>query len=283
MKPLTPSDDILNPDRYVSQLRSHEEFVYRLSKAGLGPKETRPPYLHRRIAAKAFDTYVERGHAGTPSLEAHLLKLVKGLSRFYRDSRTLDHLRLRYGRPQNMPPYEKDRFYDSKDTIISFNDTLVDVIGEGADRFDFDDLLTFMSNVFSLINGNHHTRDFEERAREAIIGMRNEVAVEQILTAGGVNFRRGTIKEDSKGGDYFIGGVPFDFKSNELSAQHARMKAEEGGYDSGTILWSHVHPEDFEGKLAIPYDRRLKIFAELKPELEAAIASHSQPQIIHAI
>lgn len=275
---LQASDDILTPERYLRRLRTHTDFLGRLPKNELPDQ----PYLKRRIAAGAFRSYVEKRPKAN-DLEANLFKLVRGLDRFYRDSRTLDYLRHHYGRPQNMSPHDKDRFYDSKDTIINFNDTLVDVIGAGAERFDFDELLAFMTNVFSALSGGHHVRDFEERAREAIVGMRNETAVEQLLTAGGVEFRRGSIKEDSKGGDYFIDGIPFDFKSNEMSAERARMKAEEGGYDGGTILWSHVHSEDFEGKLALPQAKRQAIFAELKPELDAAIQAHKHPQTAHAI
>jgi hypothetical protein len=272
---------LLNPDRFVSRIQTHADFLSRLPRTSPDEysEKARGRFFHRAIAARAFRSPVTKQPPQKQSLDANLFKLAAGLKDFYEDSRTLDYLRNRYGRPQNMPPRDKDRFYDSKLTIISFNDTLVEVIDAGASQFDSEELLTFMTDVFSATNGGQHASDFRERAREAIVGMRNEMAVEQILAAGGVDFRRGTAKEDSKGGDYFIEGVPFDFKSNEDSARRARMRAEEGGYDSGTILWSHVTPEDFEGKLTLPYDKRVTIFAELKPELDAAIASHKQPYV----
>jgi hypothetical protein len=214
----------------------------------------------------------------------YLGDMVAGLRNFYESSRTLDYLRSRYGSPRSMPPAARNRFYDNKDEIIEFNDILVDVIKTDAPQFDFEQLLDFMTTKFSSTTHSHqHIADFRARAREAIIGMRNEMAVEQLLTAGGIEFRRGTVLEDSKGGDYIIDGVPFDFKSDEYSTQRARMRAEEGGYDSSTILWSHVHFEDFEGKLVLPYDKCQAIIAELKPELEAAIAANKRPQTVHAI
>jgi hypothetical protein len=272
------TNGILNPERFITRIRTNARFLGRLPKTNLREpsEEGRGHSFHRAIAAKAFHSHVVKQPVGGQSLDANLFKLAAGLKDFYEDSRTLDYLRNRYGRPQNMSPRDKDRFYESKGTIINFNDTLVEVIDAGAPLFDSEELLTFMTDVFSATNGQDHASDFRERAREAIIGMRNEMAVEQILTAGGVGFRRGTAKEDSKGGDYFIEDVPIDFKSNHDSAQKARIRAEEGGYDSSAILWSHVGPEDFSGKLTLPYDRRIAIFAELKPELDAAIAAHKQ-------
>lgn len=278
MKPSQPQNAVLDPDRFIDRLMTHGKFVGQLPKTRLQESETdRGPRFHRNIAAQAFRSHISKPPVVQPTLDTLLFKLVAGLKEFYQDSRTLDYLRNRYGKPQNMPPGDKDRFYDSKDTIIGFNDTLVDVIGSGASQFDFDQLLTFMTDVFAATEGQQHAGDFHERAREAVVGMRNEMAVEQLLTAGHIEFRRGSVLEDSKGGDYFIDGVPIDFKSNELSAQRARMRAEENGYDGSMILWSHVRPEDFEGKLTLPYAKRAAIFAELKPELDAAIAAHKQP------
>lgn len=214
---------------------------------------------------------------------ANLARLVTMLQGFYHASRTLDYLRHHFGNPHNMSPGDRDRFYDSKDSIIRFNDTLVDAIPACAEQFTFEELLSFLTEKFSASDDPKHAADFHERAREALVGMRNEVAVEQLLNAGGMQFRRGTVEEDGKGGDLFVEGVPIDFKSDEYSAERARMRAEEGGYDSGMIVWSHVNFEDFEGKLMLPHERSLAIFAELKPELEAAIAAHTNHQAPHTI
>lgn len=212
-----------------------------------------------------------------------LTKLVTKLQDFYHASRTLDYLRHHYGNPHNMTPHDRDRFYDSKDSIIRFNDALVDVISTNASAFDFEELLTFMTNRFTADNGPEYAADFHERAREALVGMRNEVAVEQLLTTGGVQFRRGTVAEDGKGGDLFIEDVPIDFKSDEYSAKRARMRVEEDGYDGSSIVWSHIDFEDFEGKLTLPRERSLAIFAELQPELDAVIAAHKHPPTPHTI
>jgi hypothetical protein len=275
------SNGILDPERFITRIQTNARFLDRLPKTSRQePLEgERGHSFHRAIATRAFRSHLTKQQVTKPSLDTSLFKLAAGLKDFYEDSRTLDYLRDHYGRPQNMSPSDRDRFYDSKSTIINFNDTLVEVIDVGAAHFDSEELLTFMTDVFAATSGQHHASDFRERAREAIVGMRNEMAVEQILTAGGVEFRRGTAKEDSKGGDYFIEGVPIDFKSNEDSTRRARMRAEEGGYDSSAILWSHVTPEDFGGELTLPYDKRLAIFAELQPELDAAIAAHKQPYV----
>jgi hypothetical protein len=214
---------------------------------------------------------------------ANLARLVTMLQDFYHASRTLDYLRHHFGNPHNMSPRDRDRFYDSKDSIIRFNDALVDAIPASAGQFTFDELLAFLTEEFSAQDNPKNAADFHERAREALVGMRNEVAVEQLLTAGGVQFRRGTVEEDGKGGDLFVEGIPIDFKSDEYSAERARMRTEEDGYDSGMIVWSHIEFEDFEGKLVLPRERTLAIFAELQPELDTAISTHKHPPTAHAI
>jgi hypothetical protein len=277
--------EILDPNRFIARIHTNATFLARLPRTNLRElsKKAYERSLHRAIAARVLPSKAQIIPTQEQSLDDNLFKLASRLQNFYQDSRTLDQLRDRYGRPQNMPPKDKDRFYDSKDAVISFNDTLVEVINGGASLFDFEELLTFMIDVFAATSDQHQAHDFHGYAREAIVGMRNEMAVEQILIAGGVEYRSGTIKEDSKGGDYFIDGVPIDFKSNEDSAKRARMRAEEGGYDGSAILWSHVRFEDFDGKLMLPYDRAVAIFAELKPDLDAVIAAHKQSQVAHAI
>jgi hypothetical protein len=286
------TNDVLNPNRFITRIRTSNEFLGALPKTDLREldQDKREHALHRAIAASALSLAEHEKKESGHDLDANLFEMVSGLQGFYESSRTLDTLRDRYGSPKNMPPAEKDRFYDSKDTIIEFNDTLVEVINSGASQFDFGELLTFMTNIFSASNSfgdqhasRHRTADFNARARESLVGMRNEMAVEQLLIAGGVEFRRGTVEEDSKGGDYFIEDVPIDFKSDEYSAQRARMRTEENGYDGSGIVWSHVNFEDFEGKLMLPYEKCVTIFAKLKPDLDAAIAAHQRAQVAHAI
>lgn len=276
----------LNPDRFITRIKTSNEFLGNLPKTDLRelPGDKREETLHRAIASSALSLANHERALPGHNLDAELYEMVSGLQDFYDSSRTLDDLRDHYGSPKRMPPAERDRFYDSKDAIIGFNDRLVEVINSGASHFDFGELLTFMTNMFSASNNNRRrVADFQARAREALVGMRNEMAVEQLLIAGGIEFRRGTVEEDSKGGDYIIEGVPFDFKSDAHSAEKARLRAEEGGYDSSTIVWSHINFEDFEGKLTLPFDKCDAILAELKPELDAAIAARKNPQVAHAI
>ena len=282
--------DVLNPNRFITRIRTSNEFLASLPKHEL-PRDERQHAIQRAIATSALSLANHEKEGSGNDLDANLLEMISGLQGFYESSRLLDQLRERYGGPQRMTPETRDLFYEAKDTIIEFNDTLVEVINSGASQFDFDELLTFMTNMFSAGNnlgsdhvaGRRRIADFSSRARESLVGMRNEMAVEQLLIYGDVDFRRGTVEEDSKGGDYFVEGVPIDFKSDERSAERSRLRAEEGGYDSSGILWSHVTPRDFEGKLTLPYNKCAAIFAKLKPDLDAAIAAHKHPQTAHAI
>ncbi|MDN5275231.1 MAG: hypothetical protein JWP06_1132 [Candidatus Saccharibacteria bacterium] len=275
--PNTPQ--VLNPGRFVTSIRHDSEFLGGLPKAEYQsmPQDQKRESMQRAIAAGALSIAerLEKEH-GEYDLDANLYKLVAGLDDFHRGSVAMDQLRDEYGSPHYMPPPEKQDFYDHKDKITEFNHVLREVINAGASRFNFDELLIFMTNMYIASSGSKDAQSFHAQARMTIVGMRNEVAIEQLMIAAGVEYNLGTAAQDSVGGDIVIQGVLIDVKASEKSAEKAKQKAKRSGRNQDRIVWSHIEFADYEGGLMLPYKKNDEILQKLLPDLRIALASEQQ-------
>lgn len=274
----TEIPDTLDPNRFTSTIRRQPEFLEELPQrevfSKLAPEKKRE-YIQRAIAASALSIAgrIEK-KKGEYDLDANLYRLVGELGDFYDDQRTLESLREQYDSPRFMPDSERQLFYDAKENITQFNHTLREVINVGAAQFNFNDLLTFMTNMHIASNGRDTTGAFHEQARTAIIGMRNEMAFEQVLISGDYDYELGSVEQDATGGDFIIEGVPIDIKASERTAEEARDKARHEGRNPDLILWSHIHFEDYEGKLTLPYKKNADVLARVEGDIKQAISSY---------
>lgn len=270
------SRSVLDPHRFTDSIRRHPDFLNSLPKTDFRelPVDERRSHVQRAMASGALSIAetIEKGR-GEYDLNANLYRLVSQLQHFYSANKTIDSLRHSYGGPKHMPYQEKDRFYDSKRQVIEFNHTLHEVINSGASQFNFNELLTFMTNIYTATSGQENAEDFYHHARTTLVGMRNEMAVEQMLINAGIEYDLGSLKQDAAGGDFIVNGVAIDVKASENSAEAARQKAMDGGYDPNTILWSHIEFDDFNGELTLPFEKSNEIFARFKPDLDRALAS----------
>ncbi len=266
----------LDPAHFTKAIQREPDFIAELprgSRDDMEPEQRRR-HLQRAIASGALSLAHERQEtAGEYDLDATLYRLVGGIDSFYENSKNLHELSTRFRSPKNMPPAIKRSFYDSKEQVGHFNDALIEVINSGASKFNFNELLTFMTTMHIAGGGSETAKDFHNEARMALIGMRNEVAFEQVLIYSGLDYRSGTSAEDGRGGDYIIEGVPVDIKSSEWSTKKAQEEARLGNYDASRILWSHIDFEDFEGALTLPYHLNQKIWEKIRPNLEKIIPS----------
>lgn len=274
------SPETLNPRRFTSAIGQQAEFLgampthERFSELDEGERRH---YRKRAIAAGAIaHAHRLEKERGEYDLDANLFKLVAGLEAFYVNQSAITDLTDDYDNPRHMPPKDRQKFYRSKDALIEFNDTLHEVINVGASKFNFHELLTFMTNMHVAAGGHGTAARFQEQAREALIGMRNEVAFEQILIANGIDFTPGTTEQDKEGGDVEINKVLIDVKASWESAARAKQKAAKAGRNPNLIIWSHIEFEDFEGQLTLPYAKTSEIFAKLKPDLARAVPSLDQ-------
>jgi len=277
---LKDTPPILDTRRFADSIRRQPAFFQELPKGSFAelPANQRRQHFQHAMASGALSIAqrLERSR-GEYDLGANLFKLVSSLASFGDSEQAVEALRDTYGDSGWMPKNERSLFHDQKQEIIEFNHTLREVINAGASRFSFDELLAFMTTMYEA-SGGETTLNFHNRARSALVGMRNEIAVEQVLIAAGVDYELGDAAQDAKGGDFIIDGVSIDVKTSEQSARYAQEKARRNGFNPRTIVWSHINFTDFEGQLTLPPEMNDAIFAKIKPDIDMAITSEKLPR-----
>jgi hypothetical protein len=261
----------LNPAQFAGTIRRQPEFLRSLPQERYEalPVNERREQMQQAMAKGALSlaNKLEKEH-GEYNLDANLYRLIGSLSSFRQNSHELGALRDKYGGVHSMPAAIKDRFYRCKEEVTEFNHVLREVINASASRFGFNDLLTFMTTMQTASGGREGIEEFQQDARSALVGMRNEMAFEQLLIHAGLDYEIGTLEQDAAGGDFIIEGIPVDVKASQAAADQARERSRSGGYDASGIIWSHIHFEDYEGQLTLPYEKNDEVFARLKPELD---------------
>jgi hypothetical protein len=280
-KLLSNSESPLNPIRFISAINSNESFLRALPERD-GQKDS--PELRRErqklaIARGALSEAQKREtERGASDLDANLFALIGKLGSFYEGQHTMGRLLNTYGSPHRMRPKEKLAYYKNKEKVIGFNHTLHEIINAAGTKppFDFSELLSFMTQMHIRGGGQATAQDFNTAAGSRLVGARNEMATEQVLIYGGVDYENGTVDDDGMGGDIIIGNVLIDVKAGELTARRAQEKARQEGHNPKTIIWSHIEFEDFKGGLILPKERNAPVFTALKPDIDAAIDSELQ-------
>ena len=271
---------LLSPSRFTEAISRNRKFMEELPKRDfntLSGDEQRQ-VKRRAIGRGALAVSEQLKEEKTPDsgLDSHLFKLVGNLDAFFGDSRRVKQTREKYEDVRQMSQRERNTFEQRKQGVIDFNHALYDVIDAGASRFDFNQLLEFMTKMHIAANSRESAKEFYTYAREALIGMRAEAVFGQALIAGGRTFKRDK-KLDKFGGDFTVDDVPIDVKASEFGVEEARRKAERDGRNPDTIIWLHMNFEDFDGKLALSPDKAAELYQRIEPDLDNAIASEREP------
>lgn len=233
---------------------------------------------HRAFGQGALAAARRAEHNPTKTnLEKKLVTLTATFSSFEEGLRQARSMQTRIARdPQS---YEaRENFREGKARIRRFNDALQDVIDNGANHLSFDDLLNFMTTMYRKSHGSS-PEAFKNEARSTLIGMRNELAVEQALLASGIEYEQGTDEDDSKGGDIIVNGVRIDIKSSYERAEEAKQQARDNGYNPDVIIWSRIRFPDFEGRLTLPFEKAQELGLQLRADIEKAVKSEKQQRV----
>lgn len=277
------SEHPLEPAKFVKNIKQQEVYLSERSKEDPSDSENERQTRRQRainLGAVAAAEAVER-EKGESNIDSRLSRLVSLQSDFFDSQKQLNNYR-RYDK-RDMSPEMLDNMDADKQKITEFNHSLREVIEASADKFSFNDLMVFMTNMHVGMRGLESREEFYNMSREAMIGMRNEVAVEQILISyGDFSVETGTVEDDARGGDFIIDGAPIDVKASYNSAQRAQEKSINHGYDPSGIVWSQIEFEDFEGNLLLPDDRAYEISHHLIPAVDQAVASSQQRQVVGA-
>lgn len=276
-------NDSLNPSRLSKLITRSPEFQAALPRRNLddmSPVERRQT-TRRSVAlgSAALSLRLEKEH-GTYHIDTQLTALISQLDNFYFSQKRIDEYRERTRDIPRGDIHKKDwqRHQYDKRKVTEFNHTLHEVINASRGQFNFHELLTFMTNQHIALGGSTTQEEFHGMARDALVGMRNEMAVEQVLLASGVKFEGGTIEQDSHGGDIIIEDIPLDLKASTYATKSAKESARKHGKNPDLIIWSHIYPEDYRGELVLPAKHNQRIASELLPDIHQAIASEKRRQ-----
>lgn len=205
-----------------------------------------------------------------PELRAALSKLTLFVHSFEHSYMELGRIRNKYNH-RFMNIRARQKFKRFKKEIRGFNDALRDVI-EKSGNMTFDELINFLATTYTAAHGKSPS-SFISHARDTIIGARNEVAFEQILTTAGITFNEGTDEDDARGGDVLVENVRIDTKTSWRKTEKAKAHALAHGYNPDRVVWSHINQDDYEGRLTLPAYKLQELAAKVRPDIERAVAS----------
>lgn len=276
--------DILDPSHFIAQISRSPEFQTALPRKNI---DTMPPDelgRHRRravaLGAAAIARHLEQERGNSYDLEANLMSLIAHMNSFYEGQRGVNAYRDRYDdmKLRDIPEKARAHYRMNKQKVTDFNHVLREVINAGAPQFDFNELLVFMTTQHIAMGGRDTQQEFHDMARSSLVGMRNEIAVEQVLIANGVNYELGTAEQDARGGDFIIEDTMIDVKASPRTAEDAKQEAIRYGRNPNLIVWSHINFDDFEGKLTLPARLNQSVGHRLLPDIDKAVASNQYPK-----
>jgi hypothetical protein len=292
MPPKT-NEHLLRPSHILHEIQTSEAYLEEKSRANeedrrlLNSGETLSDKDNERInqmrtkarqralakGALSIASELEAEH-GEYDLRANLFALVGNLESFYESSQKLDTLREKFDSPYTMPPDVRYSFYKIKDQVTEFNHALREVINAGTSKFNFAELLDFMTTIHVANGGQETAHSFHQNAREALVGMRNEMAYEQALILAGIPYELGDIEDEARGGDFIIMRTPIDVKSSPEATEQAKKIARQHGRNPDLIIWSRLSFADFKGALTLPHERALGLANDIKSDIRTAVLSH---------
>lgn len=268
-------DPFLKPRDYVNAVKQQPEYI----EAHAGDAPTSPESLIKRhklaisLGAHAAAEVMRQEH-GKFDIKPRIMDMVSRMDDFY-DSRQRIATHKAELRKDRISDEAYQDFIQAKETVIDFNHTLREVIEVNNNRFNFEDLLVFMTEIHAAINGPDTQQEFYDHGQEVLIGMRNEIATEQILLQySDYEFELGDEADDAIGADLIIEGVPFDVKSSPKSTERAQKTALRYGRNPHLVIWSHLKPEDFKGRLTLPAEASKKAAPELIRDVRTGLAAH---------
>lgn len=212
---------------------------------------------------------------GPNDLDSYLYQLIGQTELFYQAQIDLDTFReqTEHMNWRDVPEHEKELFTKNREIVTTYNDTVHEIIKLGATRFNFDELVNFMTDAYVSASGNNSADDFYQMAHSTVIGMRTEVSVTRLLDHNGIAYTLGSKQQDIKGGDIFIAGTPIDVKTTEFSAQKEKRKARQRHRDPNHIIWAGINEDDYRGQIVLPRDKYDEVSRRLMPQIEAAVGA----------
>jgi len=253
-----------NPTNYFNGLERTDEYLGAIAKTGDRAKSL----------GHAASVFSERmGKDESPSIEKqqdmYAVQLLAQLPKFLEGNLAIDKDKSH----THLSKAEVDRHMTD---IILFNHTLRDMI----DMFPglkVIDITRFIKTAALDMYGRNEAVYAEQSTRQALVGMQNEVGLEQILwqIEGVDDVIKATVSQERHGIDMTVAyrdqKLTLDAKASSKGVDEAYGKwlnnfsrGREGGYP----IWTRINYEDFEGGFRISDERAKKLAPYIQAELD---------------
>lgn len=262
---------LANPTRFTRSIAETAE--YRTSRSN---EQDGNGALRRAVAlgsqALVGDHTSERGYV---SPEGCVYRLISTIDSFVSAQQELDRLKeVGSERRQKLPHLRN---------VIAFNHAAKELIDSQPD-IQFNELVSFTTKMYQGMHRDdpelHDDARYHQRTvyvrdsiKEVLHGMRNELAVEQIIWAANdpeLEYDDTTVEDELRGVDLFINyhGQRFgiDVKASQAATHMAKLKS----HHPERIVWSQVDWDDFEGGFRISDELALQKAPALVAEFRAA-------------
>lgn len=231
-------------------------------------------------SAMSLSQQREKDH-GPYDLDANLYQLMAATEPFFEAQHNIDDFRFRTKDVdwRTVPQEDKADYRQARQTLTDFNHIVREIIEIGGGKFNFNQLVTFMTNVHIANGGAKSANAFAQMAESCVSGMRVEVGDEQALIHSGIEFEVGTKDQDIHGGDFFIDGVGFDIKHSQNRVEKERAIARSRGDDPNVIIWSHIEDDYFNGQLILPADKNDIVARGLLADIKKVIGNEGMRRV----
>jgi hypothetical protein len=266
----------LNPNDYIERIITSEMYAKPMNEMGKGPKPDAESFAisHGRIISQAAEVLSREAESqsGRKTFEGQILDVISHLPQFLQSQIALDRLSESGASRRERAPY--------LDTAVRFNHSLKELV-DSYPVLQFSQVLRFLSQMNAAINGKSYSEFFTHQATEILIGMRHEIAFEQMLgVMPDVEYQDTDLASDLKGSDVFvsINGSPYapiDVKSSFVSAEKAKQRATAHGRNPNLIIWSQLYEEDFGDSFRIPHETVMERKDRVYDQLVMAVESES--------
>jgi hypothetical protein len=267
----------IDTQRHLYMAQTRPEYLGSLPRTNFRelPENERRSHL-RTAFSKGALAAAERAEAeqGETSLNAALFKVSASIHGFERGIKNLGEIRTAYKgiRTRNMDPETFAEFDNAKNDVQQFNEVITNVIEVGGNRMSFDQLMNFLMTTYRATHGESPSA-FESHARDVIVGMRDEVNFKLALMAAGMEVGDTTRKDDRKGKDMEVEGVPIDTKAGRHQAEEAKARARREGHNPDLIVYSGIKYGDYTGGLILPFHKLQEIGERARPAIQRAVDS----------
>lgn len=274
----TPNETF-DPTRFGIEIGSSPEFyearaafaeAYRHDEAA---QDFERPYTVAAAAAElAKQNETKSGHM---NLKGHTFNVISKIPAFVEANLALDEME-----QSGYHVTRKDRLPYIRE-LSDFNSSLKDLIDTNP-KLGFKQTSHFFTSMANGMYSGQYNELVKRELEYGLMGMRHEIAAEQIMGYLDVDYREATTNEDLKGVDFYVsldGRREFgiDIKASEDKETQKRQQAAQHGNPISRIMWTGAYASSFGDSFRIPNN----LAQSLAPDFYQKLL-HAESEAMHS-